>query len=144
MTPTNFDSEGDDQSQVSDTDRKVTEADIKPIDPDKPLTCTCKTSCATARCKCNKSGAGCPPSCKCSACINPLNALSSFFADPSMRASPCFASWIRKQTKNKSKSKKRKRDSKPEFSRIRRDARGVAMPVDGRRRQQRAARGRYF
>ncbi|TVY35149.1 hypothetical protein LOCC1_G008264 [Lachnellula occidentalis] len=117
MSSPGFEYESDDQSKVSKADRKVTEAEVKHIDSETTLTCTCKTSCATARCKCNKSGAGCSPACKCAACINPLNALSSFFADENLRASPCFASWIRAQTKkkSKSKSKKGKRDSEPDF-----------------------------
>ncbi|KAB8297028.1 hypothetical protein EYC80_002426 [Monilinia laxa] len=91
-----------DEVQISESDdetvkknRKVTELEQHSIFSN--FSCSCKNECASERCKCSKNSFSCGPTCKCTSCVNLLNKLALFFGEERLRATNCFASWMKQQ-----------------------------------------------
>ncbi|KAM0148572.1 hypothetical protein ACHAQE_009770 [Botrytis cinerea] len=83
------------EDEASKRKRKVTELKERGIDDS--FSCSCDTGCANGRCECSKNSFSCGPNCKCASCGNYLNKFALFFGEPRLRATNCFASWMKAQ-----------------------------------------------
>ncbi|ESZ90790.1 hypothetical protein SBOR_8819 [Sclerotinia borealis F-4128] len=91
---------GDDEISGSENenpnkDRKVTELKRRGIFED--FSCSCKDECASSRCQCSKNSFSCGPDCKCTSCVNILNKFALFLGEERLRATNCFAGWMKAQ-----------------------------------------------
>ncbi|CAD6442920.1 cce0648c-b097-42e2-b6e1-e502cac62b8c [Sclerotinia trifoliorum] len=83
------------EDEMSKRNRKVTELKQRGIL--EYFSCSCKGGCANGQCECSKNSFSCGPDCKCTSCANYLNRLALFFGEQRLRATNCFASWMKAQ-----------------------------------------------
>ncbi|QSZ35001.1 hypothetical protein DSL72_007863 [Monilinia vaccinii-corymbosi] len=86
-------SESDDET--FNKNRKVTQ--LKQHSIFDSVSCSCQDECVSGRCKCSQNSFSCGPACKCTSCGNFLNKLALFFGEEKLRATNCFASWMKAQ-----------------------------------------------
>ncbi|KAF7899445.1 hypothetical protein EAF00_003781 [Botryotinia globosa] len=83
------------EHEASKKNRRVTELKQRGITDS--FSCSCKTGCTNGRCECSKNSFSCGPNCECASCANYLNKFALFFGESRLRATNCFASWMKAQ-----------------------------------------------